>query len=412
MRFASPFALCLSLLVSAACTSPSPRQEPLLPAVGGQLSLVETVPAETQSERAWPRTAETWLQMIEGAQVSLELAHFYASSAEGSRLNDIIAAVEAAADRCVTVRFLADERFHSTYPEILDRFHAYSGIEVRRVDLRDVTGGVQHAKYMIVDGEHVFVGSPNFDWRSLEHIVELGVRLRSKDVASAFTEIFDWDWALAGGASLEDLPPGREVAWPQRCHLVSGDVVNVTPVASPKGLLPDPSLWDLPYLQRWIDEAETSVDLQFLSYKANDRDGSYSPDLDAPLRRAAARGVPVRLLVSHWNTGPGSVEGLQSLACLPGIEVRFVTIPEASSGFVPFSRVHHAKQIVVDRARAWVGTSNAQGDYFYKSRNVGLLLEGAAVGSELAGFFESYWESPFTKPVVPGKAYEAPRVSK
>ena len=49
-----------------------------------------------------------------------------------------------------------------------------------------------------------------------------------------------------------------------------------------------------------------AIDLQVLTYKTKERDGSPFPALDDALRRAAMRGVSVRLLVSDWSSKPGS----------------------------------------------------------------------------------------------------------
>ena len=61
------------------------------------------------------------------------------------------------------------------------------------------------------------------------------------------------------------------------------------------------------------------------------------------------------------------------------IEVKLVTIPEWSGGFIPFARVIHAKYLVVDAEHSWLGTSNWSKDYFFKSRNVGIVVNGLAL---------------------------------
>ena len=42
--------------------------------------------------------------------------------------------------------------------------------------------GILHAKYMVADGHAGYLGSHNFDWRSLTHVQELGLLIR--DAAS------------------------------------------------------------------------------------------------------------------------------------------------------------------------------------------------------------------------------------
>lgn len=36
--------------------------------------------------------------------------------------------------------------------------------------MKQLTGGVLHSKFWVVDGRHVYVGSANMDWRSLTQV--------------------------------------------------------------------------------------------------------------------------------------------------------------------------------------------------------------------------------------------------
>ena len=133
------------------------------------------------------------------------------------------------------------------------------------------------------------------------------------------------------------------------------------------------------------------------------------PELQAALVRAAARGVAVTLLLSDWELRPKTLRELRALD--PRIAVRIFTIPQASAGFIPFARVAHAKYCVVDAARGWVGTSNWEPDYFFKSRNVGLLLDGGQIPPQLEAFFLGNWGSTYAAPFDREREYTAPRLS-
>ena len=53
------------------------------------------------------------------------------------------------------------------------------GAGVRTLDFSKLMGsGVLHTKLWIVDRKHFYVGSANFDWRSLTQVKELGVLVR------------------------------------------------------------------------------------------------------------------------------------------------------------------------------------------------------------------------------------------
>jgi phosphatidylserine/phosphatidylglycerophosphate/cardiolipin synthase-like enzyme len=375
--------------------------------------LVESAPVETVLDHSDIRDAwQVWPEMIDGARKTLDFAEFYASddpASRNSRLVPVIEAVERAAARGVRIRFLAEKVFQKTYPEILDRF-AKQGIEVRIYDFGALGGGVLHAKYFLVDGREVYMGSQNFDWRSLSHIQELGARVIEPSVARAFSDVFETDWTLAAGGDRRFRAKPGDDLFPAQVG-DSPDAPRITAVFSPERWLPDPTLWDLPRLVAMIDQARSTVRVQLLTYKPSSRDGSYFDTLDAALRRAAHRGVKVELLLADWSKSKGTIEGLQSLQVVPGIDVRLNTIPPWSGGFVPFARVGHAKYMIVDGRRAWIGTGNWEGDYFTQSRNAGLIVESPAVGERLDRYFADAWGSPYAYEVDPCATYEPPRTS-
>lgn len=377
------------------------------------LELVESFPVETTLDHPDLRDAYVvWPEMIDRAQKTLDFAEFYASDdpeSKQSRLETVTQAVERAAARGVKVRFLAEKVFQKTYPELLARLDAKDGIEVRIYDFGALAGGVLHAKYFLVDGRELYVGSQNYDWRALQHIQELGVRVMEPSVARAYADVFETDWALAGGGDRRNRTRS-EYLFPAAVG-EGADAPQVTPVFSPTGWLPDPTLWDLPRLVEMIDRATRTVRLQLLTYKTTSRDGSYFDTLDAALRRAASRGVQVQLLLSDWSKRKGTIEGLQSLQTIPGIDVRMSTIPPFSGGFVPFARVAHAKYMVVDGRRAWLGTSNWEGDYFTQSRNAGLVIDSPKVGERLDRYFARVWGSTYAYDVDACATYEPPRVA-
>ncbi len=243
------------------------------------IELVESVPIETSLDHPdIPDAFEVWPAMFAAATKTIDLAEFYASDEPGnpqSRLEASVRALEAAADRGVRIRFLAEEKFYGTYPQTLDRLAARKNIEVRRFNVAKLMGGVLHAKYFVVDGREGYIGSQNFDWRSLTHIQELGVRMRQADLVRGLSDVFEMDWALAaeGDSQRPPTPAARGNRFPVR--MISGrDTTEATFVASPRNWLPDSSLWDLPRIVKIIDGARKTVRVQLLTYKTAERDGT------------------------------------------------------------------------------------------------------------------------------------------
>lgn len=409
----------LALLVACGPKAPPAPPVPIAvatpaPVVAGPpaLELAETVPVETTlDDPATPDAADAWVALFDSATTRIDLAEFYVSprpTGDG-RLQGPLEALRAAAARGVPVRILADAKFAQTYPDTLEALGQVDGIDVRLYDMKPVRGGVLHAKFFVVD-DAAWLGSQNFDWRSLEHIHELGVTVREPRAVADLAAVFAQDWAIAGGeapppagAPAEDADAGVEVPYAE-------GAVTVEAVASPGDLLPPGVDWDLPHLLDLIDHAEARVRVQLLSYAVVGYSKEEWRVLDDALRAAAGRGVAVELMVSDWSKKGSKLQAAQDLARANGITVKFVAIPDWSGGFIDFARTIHSKYMTVDGARSWVGTSNWSKDYFHDSRNVGLVVEGAAFAADLDRIFDRIWTSEYAETVDPDGTYEPRKV--
>jgi len=383
----------------ALCMAPLPAH-----AAPPLVEVVSSIPLETAISRADTRdAAAVWLEMIRGAKRSLDIAEFYLCGEKGEALEPVIEAVLAAARRGVKVRVLSDAAMAETYPETLKRFRGRPNILTRLFDWKKLTGGILHAKYFIVDDREVFIGSQNFDWRSLSHIHETGLRIRVPLFAHALRRVFEADWQYSCGdkatyQKLAALPPLR---FPADAYLV----------ASPARFNP-PGVNDaLATLVTLIDNARSRVAVQLLSYSLEIEDSRKKfTRIDQALRRAARRGVRVQMLVSDWNLSVPQVKGLQKLALVPNVEVKFAAIPPFRGGFIPYARVVHSKVMRVDDDVSWVGTSNWGYSYFFQSRNVEVVLRQPEVARTLDTIFLSLWNGPYVRRLEPGRAYIPPRL--
>ena len=102
------------------------------------------------------------------------------------------------------------------------------------------------------------------------------------------------------------------------------------------------------------------------------------------------------------------MDHLKSLALVPNLEIRIASIPEASSGHIPFARVIHSKYMTVDGGLLWLGTSNWSEDYFTESRNLELILRDRSLAAQGDRIFERLWNSRYASALDPAKSY-APR---
>jgi putative cardiolipin synthase len=158
-----------------------------------------------------------------------------------------------------------------------------------------------------------------------------------------------------------------------------------------------------------IDAAEKTIDLQYFIFRG-DQTGLFIADA---LKRAAGRGVRVRILVDDGDTVAGDQQIL-ALGRNPNIEVR-VFNPFDYRGHNALLRhvdfvIHkgrldyrmHNKLMVIDNSVALVGGRNIGAQYFQVEPDSQFADDDAfaagVIAVQLSKTFDSYWNSQFAVP--------------
>ena len=359
--------------------------------IGGspsKMELVESAPVDSDFDQADIRNVqEVWMEMIEGAKDEILWETFYIAHKKGEATEPVLNALKDAAKRGVDVKLLVDEKFLGYNPEPAASLSEVENIEIKTSPMGKWFGGVMHAKGMFVDGEVGFLGSQNLDWRSIDHVRELGIRFEDKELVSEYTEVFNWEW----NQSDKDSPPAQKAASDSAPTVLQGS--QVYPTFSPTSLNNKKTANDQDEILNLLNTAEESVEVALLSYNPVARDKTtFHPEVDNALRAAATRGVDVRLMVGNWMEHKAAVKHLISLDALDNLEVRACRVPEGDHGDIPFARVHHSKYLLKDNEDAWMGTSNWEHGYFHKSRNIGMIIQDGEIPQRIGNFFEYDWE--------------------
>ena len=372
--------------------------------------LVQTSPAETVLRNPDLRDPVTvWSEMFDNAKKDIVIGQFYVVTKPGSAFEKVVERLAAAGQRGVKIRFLIDQKgVGLSEPATLERLKAIPNLELRILDFSKLTGnGIIHAKYLVVDGKEAFIGSQNFDWRAFEHIHETGLRITDAKIVGEVLAVFNQDWRaqglLAKGGKVPEVNKKVVAAdYRQDAYLLaSPNKYNTRGIGDSESGLP-----------ALLADAKTEVRVQLLDYAPV----SYGPNgtrpyyavIDNAVRAAANRGVKVKLMVSNWNLEMPAQAYLKSLAVLPNVEIRVVTLPMSSSGFIPFARVIHSKTMVIDNQVAWVGTSNWAGGYMDLSRNFEVVMRNEKMAERLAATQEQIWTSPYAQPLNINKQYPKP----
>ncbi len=372
--------------------------------------LVHTVPLETTLATPDLRDAATvWSELFDQAKSEIVIGQFYVVNQAGSAFERVVERLAAAGRRGVKIRFLLDQKgVGLSEPATIAQLKAIPNLDLRIIDFNKLTGnGIIHAKYLVVDRAVAYVGSQNFDWRSFSHIHETGLRISDAKVVGQVQAIFEQDWhaqALSSQGQTVPVLNSKPVAadYAQAAYLLaSPNAYNPAGVGDSESGLP-----------ALLAEARSEVRIQLLDYAPL----SYGPKgtrpyyavIDNAVRSAANRGVKIKLMVSNWNLEMPAQSYLKSLAVLPNVEIRVVTLPVASSGFIPFARVIHSKTMVIDGKLGWVGTSNWSGGYLDLSRNLEVVMRNEKMAQRLAALHEQTWSSAYAQPLDINKVYAKP----
>ena len=372
--------------------------------------LVHTSPVETSLTNPDLREpVAVWTELFDSAKKEIVIAQFYAVSKPGTAFEKVLASLTAAGQRGIKIRFLLDQKgVGLSEAATIAQIKAIPNLDLRLIDFNKITGnGIVHAKYLAVDGQVAYIGSQNFDWRSFEHIHETGLRITEPAMVSQVQAIFEQDWqaqALTSQGSRATVLNSKVVP--------ANYAQNAFLLASPNAYNPagvGDSETGLPAL---LAQAQNEVRIQLLDYAplsyGPNRTRPYYAVIDNAVRTAAQRGVKIKLMVSSWNTEAPAIAYLKSLALVPNVEIRIVTLPTASTGFIPFARVIHSKTMSIDGKLAWVGTSNWAGGYFDLSRNLEVVLRNEQMAQRIAALHEQTWSSAYAQPIDINKQYPKP----
>jgi phosphatidylserine/phosphatidylglycerophosphate/cardiolipin synthase-like enzyme len=381
-----------------------------LPLRAAELQFAESVPDETVYGSTYTaRPQAVWLDMIAASSKTLDIEEFYIADQAGEAMEPVLAAVKDAVKRGVKVRLIVDSAMMGETQKALPALKE-AGVEARVINFKPVGGGIQHSKFFVVDGKELYVGSQNFDWRSLTQIHELGLRIKSPLAAADFSRVFEADWAIAGGADPKKTfaKKGEALvtsAKPEKATL-AGTEVTYSLAFGPRGAIPAGMDTEISEMLKIVASAKKTVRGQVMTYALEEHGSKRWAELDAAFRKAAARGVKVELVFADWGMGGKADRDIKALSKTDNITVKISALPLHSRGLIPFARVEHLKYLVVDGATGFVTTSNWGPGYFLTSRGAAVIIKGAPAASILEDIFYRTWTGPYVLPVDPLKEYQ------
>ncbi|XP_071374334.1 5'-3' exonuclease PLD3 [Centroberyx affinis] len=425
----------LTVGVSSPRPAPSPRLRlPLAESCSDpcKIVLVESIPEglEFNSSTTHLSIYQAWFDLIGEARSSLDIASFYwtltnkdtgthePTAQQGETILKRLAQVSGK----LSVRIAVNTPQESQPQDDL-RLLSSSGADIRTVNMRELTSGVLHTKFWVIDKKHIYIGSANMDWRSLTQVKELGaVVYNCSCLAADLGKIFEAYWFLGQSQSIPSpWPSSFSTAYNKDTPLqlpLNGTPSSVYLSSSPPSFCAAGRTPDLQSILSVMEDAQQFIYIAVMNYLPTmefSHPKRYWADIDTQLRRMAyERRVKVRLLISCWaSTQPVMLPFLRSLASVQDpkskldIQVRLFVVPaNPKQKEIPFARVNHNKYMVTDKI-AYIGTSNWSGDYFVSTAGSALVVNQTAsetleptVQSQLQAVFERDWSSAYSTPIT------------
>lgn len=404
-----------------------------------RLSLVESIPEGHMYPPNMTHlpTKNVWLDLIDEAQTSIEIASFYwtlryneeypyNTSIEGEQVFQALYA--AGSKRKIDLK-IAQNWPSKQYPNVDTEYLVKKkAAQVRSLNFSKLLGnGILHTKFWIIDRKHFYIGSANMDWRALTQVKELGiVAFNCSCLAEDLGKVFDVYWSL--GTPDAVVPD----SWPAdlNTEINMEHPVNISDAlysygayitSSPPPLSPGGRTDDDNAIVSIIESAEQFVYISVMEYEPMctfTHKLSFWPKIDDAIRKAALENkVKVKLLISWWkHSAPAEDYFLRSLTDLsqayPRVDLqvkRFVVPSTPEQDKIPYARVNHNKYMVTDRT-AYIGTSNWSGDYFITTAGVAFVFQDQAgdgtfqnltrdIRKDLQEVFERDWNSPYAVPL-------------
>jgi len=392
-----------------------------------EIELVESIPAGLVYNNSFTRksTYQSWMELMDLAEVSIEQAGMY-WTLRGSDIYDHPSAYQGenvfnklkkvTKERGLKLR-IAQNQPAPKQPNLdTEDFQKTVGAEVRNLNFTYLMGaGILHTKLWIVDNKHFYVGSANFDWRSLTQVKEVGVLVKNCScLASDIGKIWQVYWELGvPGATIPDKWPSQlstNINMKTPIELVKSSL-SVSLSSSPPPFCPNGRDSDIQAILDTINSAKEFVRVAVMDYfpaTIYNKKTIFWPMIDDALRRAAIeRGVRVELLMSEWaHTRQSMFKYLKSLQDLNGIsshvniKVKMFKVPSFTpdQAKIPFGRVNHNKYLVTEEI-GFVGTSNWSADYFISTGGIGFVFKGP-LRQDLVDIFERDWNSSYASDLI------------
>jgi phosphatidylserine/phosphatidylglycerophosphate/cardiolipin synthase-like enzyme len=276
------------------------------------------------------------------------------------------ALIEASKKRQVKIRILLD-REQTLASDVVQKIKAEmiaAGIQVK---LGTPAFSITHEKAMTLDDSTALISTVNLT-KGFKTTRDIGIITRDQNIINEFNSVFEADWKNSD-TGLAVTPP------------LAVDQLVWSPVSSNQKL------------NALILESKKTLELYVENFTDNKMADS--------LIKVAELGVNVRVITPLCSLNPNPLLNIPILKKLLKNKVSVKVMPNPSSVDVPYI---HAKSIVVDRKKSYVGSINFSINSLNKAREVGIIFLNALASVKIIEKFDNDWKVAINIPDKPDLA--------
>jgi phosphatidylserine/phosphatidylglycerophosphate/cardiolipin synthase-like enzyme len=278
--------------------------------------------------------AQPVVRFIDGSKQTLDVAMYLLSD------RPVVTALENAAKRGVHVRVMLEEHPYGSGPGNEANYQRLKSAGIS-VSWSPPEFTLSHDKYAVADRRTGLVGTANWTTSAFAENREYIVVDDDPSDVAALTAIFDADWS-------------RQAVTVDDARLV------VSPTNSRSSFL------------ALIRGSATSLDLE--------AEEMQDQEIEDALGQAAKRGVTVRAIVPAPTGGTDANAAGKQKITANGVKVRQLGHPYV-----------HAKDIIVDKREAFIGSENISNQSLNNNREVGIVLVDSVAIGRLDKTFSQDW---------------------
>eukprot|EP01080_Neovahlkampfia_damariscottae_P009729 gene9729-1933_t len=394
--------------------------------------IVETLPPSLNLKRieGTNTTTEIMTELLSNAKESIKISsNFFdlknsRADAGGKSGNDLYNIFENIKKTNPTLKISLIQQISSSEKSQNETKHFLDqGIidDIVNVEISKVNeDGVQNSKFMIVDEEHILLGSADLTWQSLSNVKELGILIEHCHCLGHDLEKVFHLWSYFSKDLNNQLPTSGKYPEEYDSEINDENPAQITKNnetiqfyfgISPKNVNTTTRVPELVSLLEMIEHSTVSLNISISEFYPFDThfDAMWN-ELENALRLKILENVKINMLVSRTNeTNSYMIPSLKAIksfssicddtkVCNGSFNVKVIQFPTPNQNSFEekFTVYNNPKFVIADSEWVYISTSNWVQNSFYSNFGLGFWIKKVDITNTMNLIFDRDWNSVYS----------------